>query len=350
MGKILIVGQGLAGTSLAELLRERGENIVIVDNNSASAASRVAGGAFNPVVFKRMTQTFNAAKIIPFMREWVQRQEGRYDQKFLYDYPLYKLFSGEEDIAFWKKRVESEDLGVYCDLNPQKNIPFPEVIDMHGAGLVKGAGRVDVKELLSAIRNSLSSEGCVIEEEFVYEDLKVLENGYEWKKAFFDHVVFAEGSQGVENPWFQFVKYRNTKGEVLQLKIDGHIEVMVNKRATVMPLGNGLFKFGATYNWRDLSKGVTNEARDELLERLSKITSIEYEVADHLWGIRPTSHDRRPVVGEHPQRKGMWIFNGLGSKGMMLGPYYAQQLVNLILDNQPVDKEVSVNRYISVEK
>lgn len=349
MGKILIVGQGLAGTSLAELLRERGENIVIVDNNNPSAASRVAGGAFNPVVFKRMTRTFNAARIIPFMRTWVGNLEKRYGEQLLFDYPLYKLFSGPDDIEFWKKRVESEGLGTYCDTEVHSIQEVEEINPTHGAGLVRGAGRVDVPKMLHLIRTTYAEEGVLRETSFHYEDLIPGEQ-ITWKGEVFDHVIFAEGRHGVNNPWFGYIKYRNTKGELLEISLNSEVNVMLNKRATIMPLGDGKYKFGATYNWRNLDAGTTDEAREELEKRLQHIVGNGYEVIGQRWGVRPTSHDRRPIVGAHPEHSGLWIFNGLGSKGMMLGPYYAQQLVNLILDNQPVDEEVSVKRYTSVEK
>jgi glycine/D-amino acid oxidase-like deaminating enzyme len=42
----------------------------------------------------------------------------------------------------------------------------------------------------------------------------------------------------------------------------------------------------------------------------------------------------------HPQHKNLGIFNGLGSKGISLAPYWANHLVEHILEKKPLDSEV----------
>ena len=49
----IILGAGLAGTMLAELLRARGRSVRVIDNG-AQSSSMVAGGLMNPLTGKRL--------------------------------------------------------------------------------------------------------------------------------------------------------------------------------------------------------------------------------------------------------------------------------------------------------
>ena len=64
-----------------------------------------------------------------------------------------------------------------------------------------------------------------------------------------------------------------------------------------------------------------------------------------LSGIRPTSRDRRPVIGRNPKVTNMAILNGLGTKGTSLAPYSAALLVENILKDKEVPLELSVARF-----
>jgi glycine/D-amino acid oxidase-like deaminating enzyme len=52
----LIVGQGLAGTSLAWHLKESGKKILIVGDSSLPSSSKVAAGIFNPLTGKNWSK------------------------------------------------------------------------------------------------------------------------------------------------------------------------------------------------------------------------------------------------------------------------------------------------------
>ena len=83
-----------------------------------------------------------------------------------------------------------------------------------------------------------------------------------------------------------------------------------------------------------------------LLEKLEDLIHIPYEIIDYSAGIRPTTRDRKPFIGTHPKHKNLHIFNGLGSKGVTLAPYYSNQLVEYLTAGAFLDKEVNIDRYI----
>ena len=50
----------------------------------------------------------------------------------------------------------------------------------------------------------------------------------------------------------------------------------------------------------------------------------------------------------NPNFSRLGIFNGLGTKGAMLAPYYANQLCELITDGKETDSDVNIRRFNSL--
>ena len=113
-------------------------------------------------------------------------------------------------------------------------------------------------------------------------------------------------------------------------------------------MGN-TFKIGSTYEWHNASTNITHEAREELLNNLTYITKEKVEVLSQVAGIRPTTRDRRPLIGTHPNFPNYHIFNGLGAKGYMLAPLLSLEFTAYLSNKADLDKEVNVLRYFNKE-
>lgn len=110
-------------------------------------------------------------------------------------------------------------------------------------------------------------------------------------------------------------------------------------------LENGLKRVGSTYSWHDLETGPTESAKNELLEKLQKlIQKKDSKVIIHKSGVRPATKDRKPLLGKHPEHESVYIFNGLGAKGVSLAPYFSKMMVELLLGGNEPQKEVNINR------
>jgi glycine/D-amino acid oxidase-like deaminating enzyme len=143
------------------------------------------------------------------------------------------------------------------------------------------------------------------------------------------------------------LKFKHSKGEVLELKIpELNQQEIISGEIFVMPINNDRYKVGATYSWDDLNWETTESARMELLDKLHNISSTHFEVINQKAGIRPTMHDRKPVIGLLPDNPQIGIFNGLGSKGVLLGPYFAKQFANFLIgDSTYIHPEADIKRY-----
>ena len=71
---------------------------------------------------------------------------------------------------------------------------------------------------------------------------------------------------------------------------------------------------------------------------------VPYDITDHKAGVRPATKDRRPYLGVHPQQQNVFIFNGWGSKGVLLIPYFAEKFCDFLVDKVPLDIDVDIHR------
>lgn len=158
-------------------------------------------------------------------------------------------------------------------------------------------------------------------------------------------IIYCNGFVAQQSKFFSFLPFSPVKGELLVLKVRKDFEHIFNRGVFMLPIGNNICKVGATYNWRDLSPNPTEEAKNELLEKLNKLSNLTFEIENQIVGTRPATRDRRPFLGLHPKLEPLGIFNGLGTKGVSLAPYFADQLVNYLEGMSDLANEVSINRY-----
>ena len=88
---------------------------------------------------------------------------------------------------------------------------------------------------------------------------------------------------------------------MLLIRCKGLDETRVIKSGVfIIPVGDDLYRIGATYKWKDKTSIPTEASKQELVEKLQKFLKLPFEVIDHVAGVRPTVTDRKPLVGTHP--------------------------------------------------
>jgi glycine oxidase len=341
----LITGQGLAGTVLAHQLLQQGRSIRIVDDPSLSSSSKVAGGLFNPVVFKRIVKSWMADEQLSFAESFYGQMETLLSSRFFFKKHLIKIFAEEQEKILWEKK-RLEEVGKY--LSPIDERPvFDSSIEVPlGAASVSGAGYVDVLLFLNLSREYFRSKGLLIGEKFDHTRLKLQDKRVTYGSFSAPHILFCEGHLAASNPWFSWMPFNLAKGEVLTVRIPGYeMEDVINKGVFILPIGNGLFKVGATFAWDKLDEVPTETAKTDLIQRLQKVLKLPFEIVDHKAGIRPTVINRRPLIGIHPLHPELCMFNGMGSKGVMIAPLFAAHFIRHIEEQIPLNPEVDIRRF-----
>lgn len=344
--QFLIVGQGIAGSLLAYSMYKAELNFTIISSPHKSKASGVAAGMFNPLVFKRLTKSWRVDEVLPVMMDTYRDIESELGQKFLFPMDIIKPLADQE-LKMWEERIEQGEFSDYI-VGIGKNSLGIGVKEFHSYGRVTNSGYVHLEKMLNCLRDFFQKKGLLIESDFEYKDLGFIDGEITWHGISAETIVFCEGHHASRNPYFKGIGFNPTKGELLEIECEGLAEdYILNKNLFVMPLGNHRFKVGATYDWKNQDEELTLEARKDLLGRLDNLISLPYTVVNHWAGIRPTIVDRRPVLGTHPLHKHVAIFNGLGTKGVMLAPYFAREMVRFLsVNDYPLEKEVDIRRFV----
>lgn len=339
--KVLIVGGGLSGICLAHHFLDAQHTVKMI-NGFPNESSKIAAGMVNPMTFRKMVKSWRADELFPFLNAFYPQLERKVNEKFFYSLPIRRVFSTPEEKELWKKRQKE---GEYADFVSRKEIKAPDyIIEKEGSGRVLGASFIAAKKFVDTNINYLKNHVDFVEEPFDFENYKAEQKSY--KKEAYDCVLFAEGYRLLFNPLFNYLPLRHTKGEVLTVQ-SNELEKneIINRKCFVLPIEKNFFKLGATFAWNTTDSATTDEAKETLLQQYSAISTAAITVTHQEGGIRPTVADRRPLIGEHPEHKGNFVFNGMGTKGYMLAPFFSKQLFDHITKNKELDETVNIERF-----
>jgi glycine oxidase len=340
----IIIGKGLAGIAFAETALQNNRSIVVFDDNSQNS-SKIAAGIYNPIILKRFTVVADAQEQITLLNSFYSKLETKLNQKVDFQMPVLRKFFSVEEQNNWFLAQDKPKLSSFLDptLNFSK---FQNIDSPFGFGKVLQTGFVNTSLLLESYTAFLKIHNLLVEEDFDYQAIEFYEGYLKYQNIKAKHIVFAEGFGMHSNPFFKHLPLDGTKGEVLLIKAPNLVlDAILNSSLYLVPLGNDLYKIGATYEWDDKSQLPTENGKTELLEKLKEIITCEFEVVEHLAGVRPTVRDRNPLVGTHPDYAFIHILNGLGTRGVMLAPFLAQKLFDFIENGIVLPKEMDCNRY-----
>lgn len=345
----IIVGLGLAGIAFCEELEAAGKEFIVYEDDSQHS-STVAGGLYNPVILKRFTSVWNADEqleiALPFYKALEKKLAISFDEKI----SVVRRFSAIEEQNMWFEASDKPKLTKYLDTNLIQNdnefinAPF-------SLGKVKETGRIRTEKLIDAYREYLKEKKVIKNERFQYNELIIEENTVSYQNIKANKVIFCEGFGIQFNPYFDYLPLKGTKGELLFIKApELKIDYVLKSSVFLIPQGNDIYTVGATYDWNDKTHTITEEAKQELIEKLSKLITCNYEIVGQVAGIRPTVIDRRPLLGKHPKHSQLIVLNGLGTRGVMIGPTVAKQLYNYLECKAELPSDINIKRFEELYK
>jgi glycine/D-amino acid oxidase-like deaminating enzyme len=331
-----IVGQGLAGSVLAYFLLKAGQNVQIFNSPDIPSSSKVAAGIYNPVTGKRLVKTWLADKIFPFLEDFYPQLEKELNAKFFHPMPLFHPFPEVATQKFFKSDHVHEDFFDFCSVTFE-TINHQEIVKSSLGGItMKHAGWVDLKVMLHAFRT-------------YFLDRKILFESNIFSQITEDTTIFCEGFNGKFNPHFSYLPFNPVKGEIVDIEIQNiDLQEIINQGVFVIPLEKNKFRLGATYKWDVLDFIPTEEGKNILIEKYQKLMKPQMRILSQQAGVRPATKDRRPFLGMHPEIENIGIFNGLGSKGVSLAPFFAKQFVEFLVNGKELYPEVNINRFASL--
>ncbi len=341
----LLIGHGIAGISLFEHLEAKGKNCIIINTEKEFSSSKVAAGLYNPITGRKMKQTWLANILFPYLINFYRALQAKLDANFLTEKCIYRPFATIEDQNDWLSNSTANHEFVEKTFTSSAFGEF--VNDEYGGLLLNSSGYVNLKKLITHHKMYLLSANKYREIQFEFRNLEIAYQSFKYEDIEAKHLVFCEGPLA-DNPYFSWLPTAPVKGEILHIKTEKALpeNVIFNKGVFIIRDEEmDHYRVGSTYEWKNLDTTPTKKAKNQLMQKLSEVLKIPYAIVDQVAGIRPATQDRKPFLGEHPEIKNMFIFNGLGTKGVSLAPYFAKLLANYIINGEDLHNEVNINRY-----
>jgi glycine/D-amino acid oxidase-like deaminating enzyme len=327
----------LAGTFTALRLVQQGVPCVLVHQPQPHDASAVAAGLFNVATGQRAALTWQAQLLLDELYAFFDALLFAPLRPHLHAMPIYRPFATVHLCNEWSARSAQPDVGQLVSVS---TAPWrPEAVANPLGGLtVHRCGWLNVPAFLQAAHALLRRSGlCTMIEtrlDYLAIDTRTQTVHLQGATQTYAHIVFAEGVGVNQNPLRPFRPLQPLKGELLVVQLDGMepLDRIVVGGVYVLPRADGTYIVGSTYEKHFTDTAPSAAARAHLLQRLQKLLpAARIRVADHLSGVRPTTPDRRPIIGAHPAVPGLWFFNGLGTKGVLQSPYLSRIVVyNLV--------------------
>lgn len=337
----IIVGDGYAGLFLAHQLVKNNKSFVIFSEGRKSA-SQISAGIINPVVLKKFTTFWKAQEQIDFLKDSLKEIESYTGENYLINAPIHRIFHDENEQNLWLKKSGNEELSAFLDENFDR---LNGVKNDFQTGKVNQSARLNVNGFFSGLFSYLEQNGHLIKERFDYTQLSPSESVY--KDLYFKNIIFCEGMGVKDNPYFSEIEVVPNKGHHIKVKLSQPIpeNITIKKKHFLFPTGNGLYFYGGTYDRDQLHHHIDDSAVTQLVNGLSEFYPYDFEVEEVHFGFRPTVKDRRPIIGRHETWNNLYVFNGMGARGILNGCYFSRDLFRFIEDGTPLHEEVSSKRF-----
>ncbi len=326
---------------LAHVLRREGADVFLADGLLPGRSSEVAAGIINPVTGKRFVKSWRLDDFFPVAKRNYQALETELGIDIWEQRPILRLLATPEEVNNWSLRVAQADYTEHLGELPDAGAWTPFLKPGFHFGAIRQAARVNFPKLLAAFRDQARGMGRFLDQSIDYQEIDQCLKQY-------DRVVFCEGYRATGNPFFPNLPWQLAKGEALFIRFRDpnacQINDMLKKTSLIAPLGDGLFWAGGSYQWHYPDLEPSAGERDYILQRLGEMLEAPFDIVGHAAGVRPSVKDRRPFLGESQVRANVFIFNGLGTKGALLAPYWAEHLAAHLLEGKALEAEVRVER------
>lgn len=334
MKPVLVVGHGLAGAILAQSLLMRGIMVHCVDAGIKHSASSVAAGLINPFIGPKLNvpEQFNECMKanLAFFQNW----EIEVGEKLFHSEHLLRVFTSEKQVSRWKELSESSAYALsFLD---ERELDQNGISGKWGAGKTQ-AYRLHIQRFLALSKERLISMNC-------------WQNGndIDIKDKSVSAIIFAEGFNVIENPFFNWLPFAPAQGEILELC--GPVLPSASNGTWLIPSADNNYLTGSTWKHSDLKSGPTLEGKNEIYRNLNFVPIEIFKEINHFSGIRSGTKDRNPILGQHPEHKNLFIFNGFGSRGSTTIMSNAKRLINLLELEIELPEKVSLKRFMEYYK
>ncbi|TNE82220.1 MAG: bifunctional tRNA (5-methylaminomethyl-2-thiouridine)(34)-methyltransferase MnmD/FAD-dependent 5-carboxymethylaminomethyl-2-thiouridine(34) oxidoreductase MnmC [Gammaproteobacteria bacterium] len=363
---VAIVGSGISGCLLARNLAGRGIRVTLID--AADRAGAAASGNLQGALYVKLGVEFNDQTELGLTALlFSQRFYQPFSENFWHPSGLLQLAYDDSEAdrqrRFICRNHYPEDILKPVDQSEASRLSG--VTTQSGGLWFPACGWLEPANACEVL-----SEHPLIEKRFGCRISSLTHQGKQWRLR--DHqggeiaaerVVLCTGHSSADLiPYEGDIRLKPIRGQVTHLpaeSLNSPDSVICGKRY-LNPFNGDCAVTGATFDLRDDNPNQSMESHRENLTELSNmipgVIDTGYlspdgaERVDGRVGFRCTTHDYQPVADAlENQPNGLYLFTGLGSKGLTYAPVLAEYLADR-LTGQPACLPKKLARRVNAQR
>lgn len=348
MERVVVVGSGIAGVSVARELARRGVRVTVVFDPSRPPTTPVAAGMLAPAGETDFGEELLVGLERDALAHWralASHLAGLGHEILFEERGTLIAAQTTGDLDHLRRLAQLQTrLGIAAELLGREELRAREpALSSHLAGglWLADDAQVDNRRALAALRTEAHALGVAFRELAVRTTSARAVTGIGGERIEADAVVLAAGAwMGTLSPAVvQPVRGTTIRGTVSVALAPRHCVrgELRGRRVYVVPRASGEVVIGATVEEAPLEDRLPR-ARD-LIDLLEDARTVlpglgELAITDVSVGFRPGTTDNLPLVGELPD--GRWVHGGHYRHGILLAPYTASLLADAML-GRPAD-------------
>lgn len=343
----IIVGQGISGTWLSYFFRKAGLQVLVIDDAQKNAASRMAAGIINPVTGRRIVKTWMIDELLPLVWESYHTLGEELDIVAIEQKNIIDFFPTPQMKLAFAERFENDK--TYLAMPADENKFLPQFRYDFGYGEIAPCYLVNLYGILNAWRKHLSSNNVLLEEKYEAKYVTLNQQSVRYKEHSADKIIFCDGVASASSSFFQNLPFAPNKGEVIWIEApDLPATHIFKKGMNIVPWSDGIFWVGSSYEWQFEHDQPTETFRQKTTSLLDHWLKVPYKIIRHEASVRPATIERRPFIGFHPLQPAVGIFNGMGTKGCSLAPFFAMQMAEHLKTGSAIHPEGDIRRFTRI--
>ena len=190
----IIIGQGLAGSILANNLLTRGCTIKIFDDDNNTASS-IAAGLFNPVTGKRWVKTWKAEECFSKLSSFYPALQDELKSEFYFPKKLFRPFTTRREQNDWNSKSSADIDSRFIDRIVDQPVQPDLFHNPFGGIFIKNAGYIDVSRLLEKLKMKFIREEILVAEKFEENQLTLTDDFVKYHEIVARKVIFCNAKR-----------------------------------------------------------------------------------------------------------------------------------------------------------